>query len=110
MRNVLVGSLLLTVLSIGCVEDDLFIDCPLDEDLSAICQQQEGSEGDDDLTCVVEEHPQCPEDVCIKWRNGEPTCSKTCSPQGAACPSGSTCTPFNKLEEKFFCVKDEFLQ
>jgi len=111
MAKVLVGSILLTVLCAGCGDDDLFISCPLDQDLSAICQQSDGERsGDDDLTCVVESHPQCPHDICIKWRHGEPTCSRTCDPNAADCPTGSSCTPFNKLQQTFYCVKDEFLQ
>ena len=95
--------LVLASVAAGCADEELFITCPMDKSIEAICS---AADGDTRLTCVVAQHPQCPDDVCLRWKGNESLCTKVCNPEGNDCPGGSTCTAY---ADTFYCVKNEHL-
>jgi len=96
------------LLVFGCEVEETFISCPFDDTINKTC------EADDEglnMTCVVAEHPQCPNDVCIRWKSADhAVCSMTCSPDGAACPGASSCMPFNENSNDYYCVPNSLLE
>ena len=76
----------------GCVDEELHIECKFDSAITDSCHAEENAK----LTCVVEKHPQCPENVCIAWKGTQSVCSKTCVPVegGNPCPNGSFCATY----------------
>jgi hypothetical protein len=77
--------------AMGCVEEGLFTECPFDETIEANCVSSETGVA---LTCIVKEHPQCPEDICLRWESAaQATCTQSCK-AATDCPNGSQCTPF----------------
>ena len=89
MRLLFIGFALLA--ATGCVEEGLFMACPFDQAIEENCISSETGVA---LTCIVKKHPQCAEDVCLRWESAEQaTCTRRC--EGATdCPVGSQCTPF----------------
>ena len=104
---------LFVVLSLGllgsCNYDDTFSTCPLSKATRAACESSGGSQ----LSCVVREHPQCSQDICLSWKGGEAHCTLPCTEKGLECPSGSTCVPYTEgaeVQTEFFCVENQFLR
>mgnify|MGYP004059551705 CR=1 FL=1 len=98
--------LLLAYVFLGCADDGMFTSCPFSTNISQICS---GGQDGAALSCVVEEHPQCPEDICLSWKGTESVCTRTCDPAGTDCPGGSSCQAFSASEGKYFCVEDSRL-
>lgn len=99
------GSLLLA----ACDEDGLFESCPLSPTIMELCEsvgQADLESGSAQLTCVVEEHPMCPENVCLMWEGSESVCSRTCSSNND-CPSQASCLPYLNGHINV-CVPDSF--
>jgi len=104
------ASIIVAMSVTGCTYDDTFSACPFSTRIKEECAGEDGAE----FSCVVRKHPQCSQDVCLSWKGGEARCTLTCTPDGAACPGGSTCTAyvvgFTSTEgAEHFCVQDEFL-
>ena len=91
---------------LSCADDGMFSACPFSTNINQIC---EGAESGAALSCVVESHPQCPEDICLSWKGGESLCTRVCDPAGNDCPGGSSCQTFSSSEGKYFCVEDSSL-
>ena len=94
------------VLLSACADDGMFAACPFSTSINQVCG---GGEAGAALSCVIEAHPQCPEDICLSWKGGASVCTRPCDPEGTDCPSGSTCSEFSKSEDKYFCVEDSRL-
>jgi hypothetical protein len=103
----LLAAITVALLLTGCADDGMFTECPFDNTITQVCQT--GTEGAS-LTCVVEKHPQCPEDICFSWRGSSPFCTRPCTENGGECPSGSQCVVYEEVSNKRFCVEDATLQ
>ena len=103
--RVLFGLLLITTI-LGCEEDQIYISCPFDKTITAVCDEGDGGA---ELTCVIEAHPQCPEDICLSWKGAASTCTRRCDPNGSDCPADSTCSTYGEAENKYFCVQNVVL-
>lgn len=86
----------------SCAEDTLFVECPFDSTIAASCR----SEGAEKITCVVEKHPQCAEDICLAWKGSSAVCSRTCTTH-SDCGDDGRCMPYDLTNEKSFCVPAE---
>jgi hypothetical protein len=106
MRTLLLAAGLLAF--IGCTDDGMFSSCPFDNSITTVCEQTDGDGAQ--LSCVVEAHPQCPEDVCLSWRGSSPFCTRTCTLDGGECPDDSTCSAYSQVQNKFYCVENANLQ
>ena len=98
------------LLASACTYDDTFSTCPMSKAVLAACASGGGSE----LSCVVRDHPQCSENVCLSWKGGESRCTKTCKPEASDCPSGSKCLAYAEFQDpaagEYFCVQDELVR
>ncbi len=90
----------------GCADETLFLACPFDKTVNENCAQGDGSAN---FTCVVTDHPQCPEDICLSWKNSEPFCSRPCTVGGHECPDDSKCATFNDIDNVRYCVSNAVL-
>ncbi len=96
----------------GCTFDDTFSSCPFSSAMRETCGADEAA----DYSCVVRNHPQCSQDICLSWKGGESVCTLTCSPGAAgSCPSGSTCTAYSgaavaEAGAEYFCVQNADLE
>ena len=88
---------------LGCGDAELFQSCPFDRTIQENCRAEDGGA---EFTCVVERHPQCPEEVCLSWRSSAPFCTRSCTPGAGDCPSGSACEDYDATAGKYFCVPD----
>ncbi|MFT7579990.1 MAG: hypothetical protein ACI9MR_001657 [Myxococcota bacterium] len=86
----------------GCDEEEFFEACPLSESILEICEAESANTT---LSCVVQSHPQCVEDICAKWEDSEPFCSRVCAVD-TDCPAASACESYLEFR---FCVPDEIL-
>ncbi len=60
------------------------------------------------VSCVVDNHPDCPERVCVTYQGDGPFCTKTCT-NASACALGGSCEDFlNDGEVVSYCVDPEF--
>lgn len=105
-RFIIAAFALLAFSTLGCAEEEEFAACPFDQTITQNCAKGDGTAS---FTCVVEAHPQCPDSICLSWKNSEPFCTKPCTPGGLECPSGSKCATYNETNAKFFCVQDHIL-
>lgn len=101
IRTLMLAALIF--IAAGCADDGMFSDCPFDSTISKVCAEDSGGTK---LTCVVEAHPQCPENACLSWRGSAPFCTRPCTPDGGQCPGGSTCAAYSEVQNKYFCVED----
>ncbi len=107
LRSALLITLAISALCVtGCAEEELYLSCPFDSTINQTCAKGDGNA---DFTCVVTKHPQCPEDVCLSWKNSPAFCTRKCTPGGHECPADSKCAPFNKADEIYYCVSDTVL-
>jgi hypothetical protein len=85
----------------GCDDKPgLFQACPLSQSILNACAE----EADTTLiTCVVEQHPMCDEQICASWEGSDSFCSQMCDVD-TDCPTGSKCREHNVLA---FCVPDD---
>lgn len=93
--------LALVVSTAGC--DDrpgLFTACPLSQSILNACAEDSESTF---VTCVVESHPMCDEQICASWEGSESFCSRVCDTD-ADCPTGSQCLDYLRFG---FCVPDD---
>lgn len=107
MIRLLTCAVVLTTMALagpGCADADLFEPCPLDQTIQKVCDPG-GSNAK--LTCAVENHPQCPENVCLSWKGAPSTCTRVCNPSGSDCPSGSSCQAYDSTASKHYCVQDQ---
>lgn len=110
VRAMSLATVVLGVSATGCTYDDTFSACPFSTRMKEECAGEDGAA----FSCVVREHPQCSQDVCLSWKGGEARCTLTCTPDGGQCPGGSTCTAYvaghsSTAGAEHFCVQDEFL-
>ena len=96
----------LAIVAVSCADDGMFSECPFSTSITQVC---EGGESGAALSCVVESHPRCPEDICLSWKGSESVCTRTCDPANDSCPGGSSCQTFSAVESKYFCVEDSRL-
>lgn len=92
----------------GCADEPLYGGCsygptsgPNESTINKNCNHEDGTAL---FTCVVELHPQCPQDVCLQWKNSEPFCTRRCASDDE-CPGG-TCETYSSTLGKFYCVSD----
>lgn len=92
-----------------------FLACPLDPfviEQTSVCRKVETSAASAQKSCVVTQHPQCPDDVCVSWEGSAGFCTFACKTD-ADCPAESGCYLYQtkagadgqKLETRY-CVKD----
>lgn len=98
----LMASLSLTTLMVGCEPDPPFGSCPLSATILEVC---EAEATDAAFSCVVASHPVCLDEVCASWQDSEPFCTLMCE-DDFECPDGSTCQTY--LDDSF-CVPDDVL-
>ncbi len=110
----------------GCHSDGLYSECPLSNSIIEACSQLPG-EGvvcgtDADcltgltcvdgacadstmMTCVVEEHPFCLEQICASWQGAPSVCTRACEIDDD-CPGTGRCMAHTDI---MFCVEPEYL-
>jgi hypothetical protein len=94
-----------TVLLPGCLPEESYESCKFQADQAQACSAAVGDEAKNN--CVVTEHPQCSEGVCISYRNSSPFCTMECV-DDSDCPSGGRCLDFamkcTKPEDPSTCL------
>ena len=93
-----------------------FISCKLDpkiEDLG-LCTDDVEAASNTSESCVISDHPQCPEGVCLSWAGSEPFCTGSCQTDGdggSDCPTGSICRGYgldaDGTASARYCVQDD---
>lgn len=114
MRLPVMSLLLLSVSVVfaACVEEETFQYCPFDPCLWEQCSEDPGGvEGTRvAYSCAVADHPQCPDDVCLRFEGSGPFCTNVCDPtlNDADCPEGSSCVQYlgavGGAEAVHYCV------
>jgi hypothetical protein len=93
----------------GCPEDPMFDDCYFDLAIEQMCSTATKLSCTK-FSCVVEEHPQCVEGICLSFEGSTPRCTHSCDPDSDDCPKGSTCREYAEItatgEKKYACVKN----
>ena len=81
----------------GCEADTSYGACSVDNRIEAVCRPGVGQR----LSCVVADHPDCPDRVCLTFEGSSAFCTVGCDPALNNCPSGGKCTPFLQT---YYCV------
>lgn len=92
-----------------------FLACPLDPfvvEQTDVCRKVATSAPTAQKSCVVTQHPQCPDDVCVSWEGSAGFCTFPCKTD-ADCPADSGCFLYQtkadaqgqKVETRY-CIKD----
>lgn len=109
-------SLLAVAALLGCEGGrEEFLACPLDPfvlEQTSVCRKVETSAASAQKSCVVTQHPQCPDDVCVSWEGSAGFCTFACK-SDADCPPDSGCFLYQtkagadgaKVETRY-CIKD----
>jgi len=85
----------------GCDDDPgLFATCPLSQSILNVCAEDSDSTS---VTCIVERHPMCEEQICASWAGSDSFCSRACDVD-ADCPIASKCLLHRELG---VCVPDD---
>lgn len=91
-----------------------FLACKFDPlaSVGSVCQQAVDSASSAQKSCVITQHPQCPDDVCMQWEGSGGFCTYGCGSDGD-CPVASSCLLYSvhvdasgKKVEKRYCVTD----
>ena len=77
--------------------NDLYSDCDPDDELNC-------DKGDSSYNCVAEPDFQCSTQVCAKYQNSRPFCTKGCTSDGD-CQAGE-CKRFLLGRDDKYCVPD----
>jgi hypothetical protein len=90
-----------------------FLACPLDPFVlqTDVCRVAAGSDSSAQKSCVVTDHPQCPDDVCMSWEGSDAFCTYGCT-KDADCPAGAGCFLYSTRvvdgapKEQRYCIQD----
>jgi hypothetical protein len=102
----------------GCIDDENYMACAYAVDYAPECDTPEADEGDDSqqgVNCVITEHPQCDDGICIRYQGSSPFCSMVCITDDD-CPGGGICEEFAKgCDENgencsHYCIKGSLYQ
>lgn len=95
--------------ALNCEKEEKFQSCPMTEDIKKDCK-------DENVSCAVAMHPQCPDDICLiyKFKDittgdlwlSEPFCTFECS-AATDCTEDSSCLDY--LDKKY-CIPNKYLQ
>ena len=90
---------LATLILTGCEPPISYGACDYDPNINGVCcpvnstchdsQPLEGKK----LSCVVDDHPDCAERVCVTYRGSSSFCSQECA-QDSDCPNNGCCVPY----------------
>lgn len=96
----------------ACETQKLYVECKLDDDVTkkGICSGSKSADKDTS-SCVVREHPQCDQSVCLSYFGLTPFCTTTCSDANdgvcgndAFCWTFSDADPVTKSTKQQYCV------
>lgn len=96
-------ALIVGLAMVGC-GDDLYGECTLDADEQ--CMQRDGE--DNNISCVVQPHLECPSGACARYEDSAPFCTTACSDDGD-CPNGE-CRKMVFTDDQSYCVADLHLE
>jgi hypothetical protein len=116
MKNTKVIALIITGLVLsatGCLSDDAYLECKLSPSMVTACGAGETDNGG--VNCVITEHPQCVDGICISYQGNDAFCSLACLTSDD-CPEGGVCIEFAKGCDQngencaHYCVKDSLAE
>jgi len=102
----------------GCLDEEDYMACSFAVDYNTECNTQEGDEGDETtqgINCVITQHPQCDDGICVRYQGSTPFCSMACVTTDD-CPGDGVCEEFAKgCDENgencnHYCVKGKLIQ
>ena len=76
------------------------MECTMSTDMVDVCETKDPGAA---LTCVVEDHPACLEQICASWADSAAFCSRACM-DDADCPEASSCRDYLDIA---ICVPDD---
>jgi len=120
LTNILLAAALVAAGSTmgGCLDDENYAACAFAVDYNDECNvsepegEEESSQG---INCVITEHPQCDDGICVRYQGSSPFCSMACLGDDD-CPGGGVCQEFAKgCDESgehcnHYCVKGNLIQ
>ena len=97
--NLLLATLIVSSLALsGCLDDENYAACAFAVDYNAECNTQTVDEEDETqqgINCVITQHPQCDDGICVRYQGSDPFCSMACI-TADDCPAGGICEEFAK--------------
>ena len=89
----LVPLLLASLLALsGCFSEEDYSGCPFTPSQQKACTAQAG-DNVEGINCVISEHPECVDGICIMYQGAEPFCSNRCV-DDKDCAEGGVCVQF----------------
>lgn len=82
----------------GCLDDENYTYCKFAVDFNDECNvQEDDDEGEtaQGINCVLTQHPQCDDGICIRYHGSSPYCSIACLIHDD-CPGNGICEEFAK--------------
>jgi len=93
----------------GCLPEESYESCRFQADQAKLCEESAGEETSNN--CLVEDHPQCPDGICISYLSSDPFCTSECVVDDD-CPGDGVCKQWAKctgdpgaLVCKHYCIK-----
>ncbi|MBM4372112.1 MAG: hypothetical protein FJ098_10690 [Deltaproteobacteria bacterium] len=82
----------------GCLEEEDYGACAFAVDYDPECdvpEEEDGEGAPGGVNCVISQHPQCPDGICIRYQGSPAFCSLSCLVDDD-CPGGGRCEEFAK--------------
>ena len=107
MRYSLLSVLALSALFLlGCEPQASYQACAFDPQINGACYE---SGSGNLLSCVISNHPDCADRICLSYQGSTAFCSASCTTD-ADCTRGGGCRSFNVNREiQNYCVAPELL-
>jgi hypothetical protein len=111
MRSIFVSLLFLVSVAIsGCEPPISYGSCDFDPTINGVCCPVNSDchktlplEGKK-LSCVVDNHPDCAERVCVTYRGSTSFCTQECT-QDSECPNQGCCVPYMVADTEIsYCI------
>jgi hypothetical protein len=95
-----------TVLFLGCEPQVSYQGCAFDPLIDGACYDSGSGQL---LSCVISNHPDCLDRICLSYQGSTAFCSSTCAADGD-CARGGSCRSFKVGGgEEQYCVAPELL-
>lgn len=93
----LLGIATLGLTAVGCLDDENYAACAFAVDFDHECNVPEDEEGEttQGINCVITQHPQCDDGICVRYQGSSPFCSMACLVSDD-CPGNGVCEEFAK--------------
>jgi hypothetical protein len=100
----------------GCLDEEDYMACSFAVDYNTECNTQETTEGETQqgINCVITQHPQCDDGICVRYQGSNAFCSMACVTTDD-CPGNGICEEFAKgCDENgencnHYCVKGNLI-